>query len=387
MTKTVILHNYMIPHSFPILNELVQNKDIDLEVFYLAASAKNRRWKITHKNLNFKYKLLPNFQTIFFKEDFFTYIINPTIIWELIKSQYDVVISDGWLDLSCQLAFLMTKILGKKYVLWSESTKNEPSWRRTIALPMVKMMVVHSDAYLVRGTRAREYLISLGADPQKIFLAPCVIDIEFFHRQSKISPSEKKKLKDRFHIRQDSLVILYSGQLIKRKGLIYLLQAFSEIESKYKNVTLVFQGYGPEKENLFKQCFDENIKNVVFSDHLEIEEIPKIYALADIFVLPSYEETWGRVINEAMACGLPIITTQKVGASVDLVKDGVNGLVVQAENSLALQKAIESLITNDDLRKRMGRASWEISKKYFTPAIAAQGISEAIKFVSEKQTR
>jgi len=385
MIKVVVLHNFVVPHSFPLLRELAKKKDIDLEVFYLAESASNRRWQVIPKDPGFRYKILPNYQINFFTKDLFTYIINPTIVQELAKSKYDVVISDGWLDFSCQLVSFLSKLQRKKYILWSESTFNEPSWRRTLSMPLVKTMVRLADAYLARGTRAKEYLAFLGANPQKIFIAPCVIDVDFFHQKSKLSMAEKNQLERKLQIKSKSLVLMYSGQLIERKGLIYLFDAFGKIEEKYGDrVALLIQGYGPIKDKLLKFCRKRRIKNIVFSGHVETEEIPKIYALADIFILPSYEETWGRVINEAMACNLPIITTRKVGASADIVKERVNGFIVEERSSVMLQRAIETLLNDSILRKRMGEASWRISQD-FTPALAAEGVYQAIKFVKNNE--
>ena len=65
-----------------------------------------------------------------------------------------------------------------------------------------------------------------------------------------------------------------------------------------------------------------------FLQHLEPDALAQVYGVSDVFVLPSFEETWGLVVNEAMACGLPVITTDRVGAAVDLVREGENGFVV-----------------------------------------------------------
>lgn len=386
MIKAVVLHNYVVPHSFPLLRELAKKKDLDLEVFYMAESARNRRWRLAVKTPGFKYKVLPNFQLSYFTKDLFAYIINPTIIKELVQSKYDIVISDGWLDFSCQASFFQTKVQKKKFILWSESTHNEPSLRRTLSLPLIKMIVRGADAYLARSIKAKKYLVALGASPHKIFMAPCVIDIDFFSARSKISLREKELLKQKLGINSDSPVILYVGQLIERKGIFYLLEAFRRIQKKTKNkMTLLVQGYGPLKNKLLDKCSRQGIKNVVFSDHVEMEEIPKVYALGDIFVLPSYEETWGRVINEAIACGLPVITTRKVGAAGDLVKDGINGYVVKERNVAALQKAVETLLFDPILRKKMAREGLKISEKLYTPRFAAQGVYQAIKFVSREK--
>ena len=105
--------------------------------------------------------------------------------------------------------------------------------------------------------------------------------------------------------------------------------------------------------------------------------MPKIYALADVFVLPSVEETWGLVVNEAMACGLPVIVTERVGSSVDLVRDGENGYVIPAADPASLASRILGLLTDPPLLERMSSASAERIRQ-FTPERAALAFVDAV---------
>ena len=122
---------------------------------------------------------------------------------------------------------------------------------------------------------------------------------------------------------------------------------------------LVLVGAGPDEGALKKLAQDLGVSaQVLFTGYVTPEEIPQYYAAADLFVLPSYSDVWGLVVNEAMVAGLPVIVTRDVGAAEDLVEHGGNGFIVDAKDSSALAKALASLLENQPLRKTMGNASY-----------------------------
>lgn len=307
--------------------------------------------------------MLPKIELNFQGRDLFTYFVNPTFPFRLIREHYDVVISAGWLDFACQTAFFISKITGKPYIMWSESTIYEPSRLRSVSLPLVKLIVRHSDACIATGKRSKEYFIHLGADKKRIFTALYAVDINHFRQVSQLTKKEKFEMKRSLGIKTEK-VILYVGQLIERKGVKYLVEAHNQLRKEYDNVSLLILGYGYQKRELKKLCQSHNIPDVYFVDHVEIGEMPKFYGIADLFVLPSRQDTWGLVLNEAMACGLPVITTNKVGASVDLVREGVNGYIVAEENPAELYMAIKKIVIDSSLWEKMGQESSMIIQQF-----------------------
>ena len=376
-TKVVLLHNVMVPYKFPLFKFLSAQKEIDLEVLFMSRSAKNRRWALK-KNLGFKYKVLPKLEFNFSGKDLLTYIVSYTFPLEFFRKKFDVLIVHGWLDWATQIGFFLCKLSGRKYIIWSESSVNEKSWRRTLTSPFVKLLVRGADACIAIGTSSRQYFEILGADPAKIFMAYYTMDVKYFSRGSKISKYEKKMIRDKMGI-SPGKVILYVGQFIERKGVNYLLSAFKNLQKEVFDVSLVLVGYGPQKDFLLERIKKEKIEDVFFHDFVEVSELPRMYALADVFVLPSFEEAWGLVINEAMAAGLPVITTSKVGASIDLVFNGQNGFVVPARNSQALKQALNKVLRSDALARKMGRKSMQIIKD-FTPENTGKSFLKAIKY-------
>lgn len=377
--KVAILHNIISPHVIPYFELLAKEKNLDIKVFFCSESEGNRIWK-TDIGKKFSYAILPNRKIEFNGKDLFTYFINLSVISELKKFNPDVIISAGWDLFSYQAAFFYSKIAGKKFILWSGSTRCEPSWRRTLASPLVKLMVKGSDAYIAYGTRAKEYLISLGAKPEKIFVAYNTTDVEFFIKEVNRWRKKKAYIKKELGI-NTSMVILYVGQLIERKGVNYLIEAFREIKRENNDTSLLIVGYGSLEKDLRNFVKKQKISDIIFVGGVEWKDTTKYYAISDILVMPSLEEVWGLVINEAMAAGLPVVATNVAGASADLIKEKENGFVVSSESSEEIFLSLEEIIKNDSKRKKMSENSLKSIDK-FTPEKAIKQFCKAIKFVT-----
>lgn len=143
--------------------------------------------------------------------------------------------------------------------------------------------------------------------------------------------------------------LLFVGPLIKRKGLEYLIKSFKEIENR--DIKLILIGEGRERKNLEFLVRRLGLKNVEFKGYLEEEKLIEHYNMADMFVFPSLKEGFGQVLLEAMACGLPIISTN-TSAIPEVVGDA--GILVEPRDSQALANAINLLIEDKELRNKLG---------------------------------
>ncbi len=378
MKKVAILHNIMAPYRFPLFNEIAKDKEIDLTVYFMTTITKDRRWKIDTylDQIKFKYVVLPN---IVFKlpiKGETSFIINYTFPLILIKEKFDVVISAGWLDFASHITFIFSKICRFKYVLWSESTINESSWQRMITKLYVRNIVNNASSLICVGKESKEYLKHLNTGQKKdIYVALSTIDTELFNKRSKENYSKKIILKNKFKIPANKTVILYVGQFIPRKGVDVLLEAYNLV--KNKNKCLVLLGYGAEIEKYKDIIKSKNIKSVYFLPHMEISELIDVYSFSDIFVLPSREETWGLVVNEAIACKLPVIVSNKVGCAKDLVSQNKNGYVFDHNNPSELTEMLSKLLNSKTLREKFSHESKIILNKIH-PKNAALAFKKAI---------
>ncbi|MDQ3809973.1 MAG: glycosyltransferase family 4 protein [Chloroflexota bacterium] len=355
MTRVAVLHNIISPHVVPLFQRLARQPDIDLKVYFLAASDLNRRWQSTIGD-SFRYTVLPHRAIRVGRRDMHTFFINPTVLTELSRDGFDVIVSAGWDSFAALASFAMCKLQCKPFVLWSGSTINEPSWRRTLTLPLVRCVVRGSDACIAYGTRAREYLVHLGARTECIHIAYNTVDVEWFReRNTELRPR-------RFDLRRqlgiaDGPVVLYVGQLIERKGAQDLLVAHEFIVQQQPASQTVLVGYGRLEAELRRRVDDRQIPGVKIVGHVAIADLPAYYAVADVFALPSREEVWGLVLNEAAASSLPLVTTQVVGAAADLVIPDENGCMVPPASPRKLASALLHALAD---RERMGAASRKI---------------------------
>jgi glycosyltransferase involved in cell wall biosynthesis len=151
---------------------------------------------------------------------------------------------------------------------------------------------------------------------------------------------------------------LYVGRLWWGKGLDYLLDAFSALEKKALGpISLLLVGDGPEEERLRLRCRQEGIANVIFAGFRHKAELPNYFAMSDVFVFPTLGDPYGLVVDEAMACSLPVISTTSAGEIEGRITDGVNGFTVRPRDVNALLDRMELLAMDSSLRKRMGKAS------------------------------
>lgn len=201
----------------------------------------------------------------------------------------------------------------------------------------------------------------------KITLIPNGINIDEF----KINYS-KEECRNKLGLSSDKGIILFLGSLVPYKGPDILLNAFSRVKKEIDDVELVFAGRGGMQEYLEKLAEKLNIeKNVKFAGFVHEDLKPLYYKAADIFCLPSTNmgESFGIVNLEAMACGIPIISS-KLGGIPDIVKDMENGVLTKPGDPESLADALIFLLENDDIRKKMGKDGRKKVEEYSWEKIA-----------------
>jgi len=164
---------------------------------------------------------------------------------------------------------------------------------------------------------------------------------KFLTKANKLKP-QRENLRTSFGIKEKDFILLYVGRLSKEKLLFTLLDAYNQVNCQNKKLFLV--GDGLLSSRLEKYAEKLNLKEIYFMGFHPREKVFKFYTIADIFILPSGEETWDIVVNEAMCFGLPIITSNRIGSAVDLVEDGYNGFIFPSSDNGKLTDCMEKLI-------------------------------------------
>ena len=167
-------------------------------------------------------------------------------------------------------------------------------------------------------------------------------------------------------ISQGSVVFIFIGHILKKKGVFDLLEAFREVVRRQVDPYLILVGHGKDAKLLSKEVSKTRIRERIhFIGTRKHEEIPGWLSMADVLVLPSYGEGLPNVVVEAMACQRPVIAT-KVGGIPEAVVDGKSGVLVGSKNPIALTKAMERLARDEKLRNQMGIVGRQIVLKSFS---------------------
>lgn len=209
-------------------------------------------------------------------------------------------------------------------------------------------------------------------DPDKIHVLPLGVDTEVF------APDYSKS-------KNDSLEILTIGWLTKRKGINFLIDAMPEILKHCKNVTLRILGEGTERDNLIFQAKKLDLVNhVLFKSFVRHSKLLGFYQRASIFCLPSLNEPFGKVIIEAMACGKPVVATKTEGPT-EIISNGKDGFLVPQGSSKALAESLILLLSNDSMRRQMGRNARKKAEEKYSWAKVANEYYQLYKEAIERK--
>jgi glycosyltransferase involved in cell wall biosynthesis len=228
---------------------------------------------------------------------------------------------------------------------------------------MLKKFFQRVAGFLVIGSHNAEFYQDFGVPKQKMCMTPYAVDNEYFMREADSLVAQRNEIRRRFEFPESLPLILFTGKLRDVKQPRALIEAYAQVVRKTP-CALVFVGDGPLRADLEAYKQDHKLDHVYFVGFRNQSELPNFYATADVFVLPSKIEPWGLVINEAMCFGLPILTTDRVGAGKDLVQPGLNGFIFPADSVEALENYLTLVLSDSELRREMGIKSREIIRKW-----------------------
>ena len=269
----------------------------------------------------------------------------------LFKGNYDVILVHGYNNFTNIIAILFAKIFGIKVLFRGDTRLNKNHHNDKIKSIFKRLLFRFIDGFVCIGKLNKEYYISYGVPRSKIYFAPFCVNNAAFKLNEQNKFIERNLMRDLWGIDKDALCILSASKLTTRKRVDDLIKAFALIQDSIINSWLIIAGNGDQIDNLTKLASNLNITRVKFIGFQNQSELPKLYASSDIFVIPSSDEPWGLVVNEAMAAGLPIVSSDDVGAAHDLVAGMDTGIVYKSGDIEGLSKALMFLLTSSTTRK------------------------------------
>ncbi len=362
--KVAYVVEYPTPYDVPLFERIARRPEIDFTALFLSEVIGQRKWRVEPAG-KFPYKTVPGRSWFVSQNTQFAVFWNPRIFREILKDGYEVVGASGYIPLTHYSVLRWCKRKGIPYFLRSEAIlpdKRSLS-RRLAKRMMLKPVIKNADAWFAAGSLARDYLVHYGAEAEKVFFLNYTIDDDFFSTKAGEARMKRNEIRKELGIKS-GCVILFSGRLAPMKGLDVLFDAFSSIKRKGLDAALLLLGTGPLEEGLRRRTEQEGLEDVHFAGFHQPEELPRFYGVSDVLVLPSIYEPWGIVVNEALACGLPVIASDVTGAAGDLVIPGETGYRFKTGNSRELAEALEKLIANSELRREMGTKGREVVKNW-----------------------
>ena len=404
MVRIAYFHNECAPYRMPIFEGIAGLPNVTLKVYFGRYRSPNRKWKIKLENFNYEVlkevRFLPRLFSFDPEDD--PNPLNLSLPFKLLRNEYHIFIGGVPHYFGTMITFLVSKIRRKPFILFLEDIDFKggetssylgrflkyPVWKVfnfpfiLIRFIFLQLVLRHSSCYVVPGTATKEYLLRRGISASKIFIAWNAVDNDAIEQECKesLKKSNVKKLRARLDLK-DKKMILSVAYLSEKKGLQYLIQACAKLKKEDNDFALVIVGDGPYKQDL-KNLSVKNGIRTIFTGYLT--NLVDYYLAADVFVLPTLQDVWGFVINEAMVCGLPVITTKNAGASSDLVRNGINGYVVEPWSSSDLFRALKKILNDQQKTQVMRKASRDIIKGYSYEK-SVQGFESAINYVTSSE--
>ncbi|MGY1830023.1 glycosyltransferase family 4 protein [Geodermatophilus sp. SYSU D01180] len=225
----------------------------------------------------------------------------------------------------------------------------------------MRAVVDSSSAVLIGSASFRDEVVgNLGSDPARFTIVPGATDTRRF------SPAERPP-----GALQDPPVLLFHGRVDRRKGVLDLLEALPD------GVRLVVSGIGPDLDEARARADGRT----TFLGYVPPDEAPAVYRSADVFVSPTYSEGFSNTLLEAMAGGLPIVSTDSVGV-VDCLRDGENGLLHEPGDVAGLRAALDRLLSDGALRQQLAATALEEVRRLYSWPVLARSIDDVYRSVA-----
>lgn len=364
--KLAWIATHPIQYQAPLLRAISEVNEIDLEaIFFSNFSVANYHDAEFGTSISwgseildgYKFKFLNSFGSKTQQIKTFTPFIFG-LREALLSGKYDAVMVQGWNHYGMLLAAWICKYYGIRVCMRCEATDHVTSSKGLKKWVREKILYCYFnliDIFFAIGSRNKEFYLSRRVDSSRIFLMPYCVDNKFFEEKGFLSGVNN--IPDLLSLQSGIPIILFAGKLITRKCPDLLIRAYGLLgENK---PYLIFVGDGEMRSEIEAEVIKKSLDRVYFVGFQSQSKIADFYAAADIFVLPSEDETWGLVVNEAMNCSCAIIASDRVGSATDLIKNNENGIVFESGNTLSLKNALDQCLFDDNYIK-MGSASKKI---------------------------
>jgi glycosyltransferase involved in cell wall biosynthesis len=364
--RLAIIVSHPIQYYTPLYKRLARRNDIEIKVFFTwhagHAAVEDRGFKTSVAwdiplTEGYEFEVVPNVSSHPGTHHFFG-LRNPSLVEQVLTWRPDVVHITGWAWFSHLLALrafrkkeIPTLFRGDSNLLGH--APRGPRW--WIKRALLKHVYSWPNGFLVVGAANRAYYEAFGVEQSRLFPCPHSIDVTRFAEPADVFEQEAAQWRLELGIAPDQRVILFAGKFERIKRPIELMRTVQTMADPRVVLVLIGDGELKAEINALAAAKPERFRVLPFQNQ---SRMPVVYRLGDVFVLPSASETWGLAVNEALACGRPVLVTDRVGCAADVV-DASCGRVYSMADPSSLVLALSDMIGDQNRLSKMGQLAKE----------------------------
>lgn len=368
--RVAFLNTHPIQYFAPLYAYLNRSPDLEVTALYLADySVRGGYDRAFGQAVKWDVDLLAGYEARFVagadargEPAGFWSMVVPQLWREIGRGRYDALVVYGHTPAAYLLGLLRAKLAGMRVFMRCDTHLELPRsrWKLALRRPLLRALYACCDGVLAIGSANAAFYRAMGVPDYKIFLMPFAVDNDRFVNASRSTREERLDLRRSLGVDDDRPIVLFAAKFQRLKRPDDLLRAAAVLAGEGLAFRLVMAGSGELDAELRALADRLGLSDVTFPGFVNQAALPRLYAVCDVFVLPSDNETWGLAVNEAMCAGMPIIASNAVGCARDLVRDGVNGYTYPAGDVGALTDALRPLLADASLRERFGAASRDL---------------------------
>jgi glycosyltransferase involved in cell wall biosynthesis len=381
MKRLAILTTHPIQYNAPLFQLLAKRKNIAIKVFYTWGQSKDevfdarfgmkRSWDIPLLD-GYEYEFIPNTSKHPDSNRFWG-IINPGLLKKIQAFEPDAVLVYRWSVFSHFK--IMQQVAGTTKLFFrgdSHLQGKQKGFKAFFKKQVLKFVFRKVDKAFYVGTYNKKYYLKAGLIEDQLTAAPHAVDNNRFKDDANGYEKKAADERRRLQIPEDAVVFLYAGKFYAIKQLDLLIETFQLVRNPKARLLLVGNG---EEEDALKQLAKKD-ERILFVDFKNQSDMPWVYRLGDVIVLPSKTETWGLSVNEAMACGRAAIVSDGCGCAPELIIEGETGFIFKTGDRDELLKRLQQFPDNK-VASKMGDNAFIHIKKFSLNQIA-EAIEEAV---------
>jgi len=371
--KILLITNIPTPYRIPLFNELkeqLERKGLGLKVVFGALGYARRKWAVDMSQCKFEYEVLPSKNLCYSdpEKSSFTY----SGLYRVISQENPSVIITNAFSIATMKLWLRSWFKKTDYIIWSGAVRRKDKSDSFVRRLQRKVLIRRAVGFIAYGTKAKEYLVSLGAQRDKVKIGINTVDAQFYK-------SECRRLRENLIPSDGQKHLLYVGHLCPRKNVLRVLKVINHLAKLKSDVILDILGDGADRVRLEEYVTENRLIDFVkFHGFKQKADVSLFLAQSDCFLFQTDFDIWGLVLVEAMSAGLPCIASIHAGATNDLIKDGVTGFAMDFCETEKVAERVNWILENPELSKEIGQNASRFIAENVSIEKSAAGFVKAI---------